>query len=224
MRPIRIKLTPAAQSDTVVSASASPGAGAITLAAGASSIDTGVAGRIVGLKSGGNDLGITFTIIGVDQNGLAATEAVTGANAGTAVSTKFYASVSSITHTGSVAGTLAVGTVNTTLSAAGVLIPLDFYARIAPQVSAQVTGTINYTIKETFDPILSNLNDANAVTPSAAILNTVSAFSGKTANVVNQLDVSPTGLIVIINSYSTGATLTVNVIQPLNSSNVDKGG
>src|SRR5690349_8255827 len=139
MRPITITQTPANQSAVVVAASQSPGAGAITLAATASAIDTGTGGRIVSLVSGGNDSGITFTITGIDQNGLAATETVTGANASTAVSTKFYQSVSSITHTGSVAGTFSSGTVNTTLSTSSALVPLNFYSRIATQVAVEVT-------------------------------------------------------------------------------------
>lgn len=212
MRPVTITQTPAAASATKVAASQSPGAGAITLAATASALDTGTGGRIVSLVSGGDDSGITFTITGVDQNGLAATEAVTGANTGTAVSTKFYQSVSSITHTGSVAGTLTAGIVGTTLSTSSPLVLLDFYDRIATVVAVETTGTINFTVKETFDPVL-----AGTVTPSAAILFSPSALSAKTSSTVAQLDVGATGVCVVINSYSTGATLVARVISPANS-------
>src|ERR1700676_3475056 len=156
MRPIKITQNPAAQSATVIAASQSPlGAGNLTLAAAASAIDSAVGGRIVGIVSAGNDAGITFTITGVDQNGLTATEVVTGASGapGTAVSTKFYKSISQIVVSGASASTVTVGTVNTTLSTSSQMIPLNFYNRIATQVAVQVTGTINFTVKETFDSI-----------------------------------------------------------------------
>lgn len=221
MRPIRVTQNPAAQSAVVVAASQSPGAGAITLAATASAIDSAVGGRIVSLVSGGNDSGITFTITGLDQNGLAATEAVTGGNVATVVSTKFYSSVSSITHTGSVAGTFSSGTVNTTLSTDSPIILLDFYNRVAPTVAIQVTGTINFTVQETFDPVYPagqpNLpSNQQPVTLSNPVWFSPTAFSAKSANAVAQLDIGATAMQIVINSYSTGATLTANIIHSLN--------
>lgn len=215
MRPIRVTQNPAAQSSTVIAGSQSPaGAGNLTLAAGATAIDSAIGGRLIGITSGGNDAGITFTVTGLDQNGLAATEVITGAAGapGTAVSTLFYSSISQIHVSGASAGTVTVGTVNTTLSTSSKVIPINHYARVAAEVSVQITGTINFTIKETFDPILSG-----NPTASAAVLVSPSAFASKTGNVNGQLDVGVTGVVVVINSYSTGATLTANIIQPLNS-------
>lgn len=103
-----------------IAASQSPAAGAVVLTAG-----TGVTAvvdpsgvtrytldvpRAIRYVSGGNDSGITFTATGYDFYGQPQTEAVTGANAGTATGKKAFASIVSITHTGSVAGTLTVGT------------------------------------------------------------------------------------------------------------------
>lgn len=212
MRPFTISLTPSAASATLIATSQSPGAGTITLTAAAANIDSGTNGRIVGITSGSDDHLITFTITGVDNNGNAASETLTGSAGapGTVVSTKFYKSISSVTHTGSVAGTVTIGTVGTTLSASSNLIPLNFYARIATQVAVEITGTINFTVQETFDPIL-------ASGTSGAVLFSVAALTAKSANTVSQIDVAATGIQIIINSYSTGATLTARVIEPSNS-------
>lgn len=213
MRPITITQNPAAKSTTVIAASQTPsGAGNLTLAAGAAAIDSAVGGRIVGITSAGNDSGITFTITGIDQNGLSISEVVTGSSGapGTAVSTKFYKSISKIAVSGAAAGAVTVGTVNTTLSTISQMIPLDFYHRIATQVMIEVTGTINFSVSETFDPILAN-------GPSGAILVTPTALSSKTSNINSLLDVGATGVVVQINSYSTGATLTARIISAANS-------
>lgn len=66
--------------------------------------------RAVRFVSGGNDSGITFTVLGWDIYGFPMTETVTGANIGTANGAKAWKYISGITHTGSVAGTLTIGT------------------------------------------------------------------------------------------------------------------
>lgn len=113
-------ITPAALAANNLSVSASPGAGAVVLVAGAgvtAVVDyAGVTRytldvpRAVRLVSGSDDSGITYTVSGYDFYGQAQTEAITGANAGTATGKKAFSSVTGITHTGSVAGTLTVGT------------------------------------------------------------------------------------------------------------------
>jgi hypothetical protein len=66
--------------------------------------------RTLQLVSGGNDSGITFTISGWDVYGFPMTETITGANAGTASGAKAWKYISTITHSGSVATTLTIGT------------------------------------------------------------------------------------------------------------------
>ncbi|MDB5607790.1 MAG: hypothetical protein JWP25_4690 [Bradyrhizobium sp.] len=66
--------------------------------------------RNVRLTSGGNDSGITFTVSGYDVYGYPQTETITGANAGVAAGKKAFKWVTGVTHTGSVAGTLTIGT------------------------------------------------------------------------------------------------------------------
>ena len=81
--------------------------GALT-SGGSYTADTGTARQIT-LLSAGNDSGITFTVVGTDVNGDALSETVTGANAGTATSTGYFATISSITAVGNPAGNMSAG-------------------------------------------------------------------------------------------------------------------
>ena len=75
---------------------------------GAYTADTGTARQIT-LLSAGDDSGIEFTVVGTDINGDALSETVTGANAGTATSTGYFATISSITAVGNPAGNMSAG-------------------------------------------------------------------------------------------------------------------
>lgn len=107
-----------------IAVSQSPAAGAITLTAGAGVTASVVNGqtryvldatntnlaRAVRIVSGGDDSGITFTVSGYDIYGAAMTETITGANVGTATGKKAFKSITGVTHTGTVAGTITIGT------------------------------------------------------------------------------------------------------------------
>ena len=81
--------------------------GALT-SGGAYTADTGTARQIT-LLSAGNDSDKSFTVVGTDVNGDALSETVTGANAGTATSTGYFATISSITAVGNPAGNMSAG-------------------------------------------------------------------------------------------------------------------
>jgi len=66
-------------------------------------------GRLVTILSAGNDSGISFTVVGTDVNGDSQTETVTGANAGTATSSKYFKTIASITAVGNPAGNVSAG-------------------------------------------------------------------------------------------------------------------
>lgn len=112
-------IVPAALAANNLSVSASPGSGAIILAAGAgvtAVVDyAGVTRytldvpRAIRYVSGGNDTGITFTASGYDFYGQAQTETVTGAN-GTATGLKAWQSITGVVASGAVASTLTIGT------------------------------------------------------------------------------------------------------------------
>lgn len=104
-------ITPVTLDPDGISVSASPGAGAILLSGAL--VVSGVAyfdvPRNVTIGSGGDDSGLTFTVTGTDGYGATQVETITGANVGTAQGLKAFFTVTGVTHTGTVAGTLVVG-------------------------------------------------------------------------------------------------------------------
>ncbi len=223
MRPLTFTVNLAAASTTkVAAAQTTAGAGSLTLAAAASAIDPSGAGRILIITTTEDDSSVTYVITGLDADGNAITETSTLPNSTTKLSTNTYASVSSFTVTGAIGANMSVGTVGTTLSARSKTYPLDFYTRNGATVATEVTGTIVYTVRETFDPILAN-GTGSAIWFSGSLANDTQNTSGGGtvgANLLSlsstsgrsQLDKGATGIDISIASYSTGATLTVQVI------------
>ena len=82
--------------------------GALT-SGGSFTAESGTARQIT-LLSAGDDSAKSFNIVGTDIHGDAQTENVTGANAGTATSTGYFATVASITAVGNPAGNMSAGT------------------------------------------------------------------------------------------------------------------
>ena len=161
-------------------------------------------GRIIGIYSGGDDSNRTFTITGTDPNGNTITETVTGPNAGTVVSTKYYKTITTIAISGAAGSAVEVGNVQTTLSAADRAIPLNTYASRAPQYVVDITGTINYTIQETFDDL---------ATLTSVVWLPLSAHTGKTADTNAAGTPGARAMRVVVNSYSDTAELQCFVSQ-----------
>lgn len=112
-------IVPLALNATAYAASQSPGSGAITLSAGTGVTATVVNGvtryvadvpRAVTITSGGVDTGITFTVNGYDVYGAPMTQSLAGGSTATVTTLKAFASIVSVTHTGSAAGTVTIGT------------------------------------------------------------------------------------------------------------------
>jgi hypothetical protein len=105
--------------------------------------------RRVLLTSGGNDSGITFTVIGTNQVGAPITDTFAGAN-GTSQSNLDFLKVTGITHTGSVASTLTAGTGNTGSSLWQILnwnqYPMDLTVSVELR-----SGASNFTVEHTYD-------------------------------------------------------------------------
>ena len=66
-------------------------------------------GRLITILSAGDDSSKSFTVVGTDVNGDSQTETVTGANAGTATSSKYFKTIASITAVGNPAGNVSAG-------------------------------------------------------------------------------------------------------------------
>lgn len=97
--------------------------------------------RKITLHSAGNSSGITFTVVGLDETGAAATESITGGNAGSVTSTKYYSSVTSITAVGTPTDAQKAGI------AADIAAPIyrgDLRMRGMYAVNTAAAGTINF--------------------------------------------------------------------------------
>jgi len=68
--------------------------------------------RKITITSAGDDSGISFTVVGLNENGTAVTETVTGIDSGVATSANYYSSVTSITAVGNPAANVSAGTAN----------------------------------------------------------------------------------------------------------------
>lgn len=98
--------------------------------------------RKITLHSAGNSSGISFTVVGLDETGAAATESITGGNAGSVTSTKYYSSVTSITAVGNPTGDQKAGI---SASIAAPIFRGDLRMRGMYAVNTGTAGTINFT-------------------------------------------------------------------------------
>jgi hypothetical protein len=160
-----------------IAASQSPAAAAIVLngsavSGGVATLDTQ---RRIIVTSGGNDTGIFFTVIGTNGDGNPIRETIAGVNNGAAATLLDFLTVSSVTHTGSIATTVTVGTNDTGST--------EWFSpdRELPQMNfgicVVVSGTVTYSVEYTYD--LPNA-PFTGTTPTIFVL---AAFSAKTATV-----------------------------------------
>lgn len=107
--------------------------------------------RRVIITSGSNDTGINFTVNGAGDNGVAISDTFAGASGGAAASSRDFKTITSITHTGSVAGTLTVGTNGVGSTP---WVGLNWHAQpFNVELAAIVLAgsTVNYTYEYTYD-------------------------------------------------------------------------
>lgn len=228
--PWKNTVGPISAAATTVSALQSPGAGAIlingTLAAG------GVATLPIPMRilftSGSSDAGITFTVKGTGHDGANIQETITG-GAATAQTTQDFKTVTAITHTGSVAGTLTVGTQLTGGVANSNWFQTNWH--VADQVlgiAVIVSGGVNYTVEMTMEdparpagyPPVGVFNPDNPKT----LFPTVFPIGGTaTANAIFtpfatmgtvNMAITASAVRMTVNSASSGATATIVVLQP----------
>lgn len=97
--------------------------------------------RNITILSAGDDSGISFTVTGTDEQGDAATESITGANAGTATGSAFFTTISQIAAVGDPAGNVSAG------SGASIAAPI-FKGRLRLRglyaVNTGTAGTITF--------------------------------------------------------------------------------
>ena len=220
MRTVTLDLAPVAASSTGLASNVSSAGTSVALTGALTSggvfTSSDGMGRIISIadSSTSTQSDVTFTIIGTDTNGDAITDTITGpASGATVVSTKAFLTVSSITISAAQGGSEAVnvGIVGTTLSAISKIVPLNFYNEVAPEVSVDVTGTINFTVQQTFDSILTVKDSSGNIS-----WEDITALTSKTADTLAQTSIGAKAIRVKINSYSSSATAQVAIISSQN--------
>lgn len=177
-------------------------AGVFTLTA--TSADDGLAHLVTILGNDAtNHSGKTFTLVGTDANGDAQTEDIAGPNGiATVTSTKYFLtltglSVDSTTGTDS----FDIGWTDDIVSPD---YPIDWRSPYAANVYVDISGTINFTIQQTFDNVLAG------DTPSWVA---ITALASKTADTYGNPSIGATAWRLLINSLTTGATVKISASQ-----------
>tara|TARA_R100000988_G_C3955990_1_gene143578 strand:+ start:284 stop:889 length:606 start_codon:yes stop_codon:yes gene_type:complete len=97
--------------------------------------------RNITILSAGDDSGISFTAVGTDETGAAATESITGVDSDTATGSQIFATITSITAVGDPAGNVSAG------SGTSILAPM-FQGRMRLKglyaVNTGTAGTITF--------------------------------------------------------------------------------
>lgn len=150
--------------------------------------------------------GITFTIVGTDANDMAQTETgITGpASNSTVTSTKHFKTIATIQPSATM-GALVVS-VGVAAESVGPMIPLEWRSIAAAAMTVKVTGTINFTVEETY---ANPYRNAHADCPWVA----VTALSAKAATTSSTVTVGDQAVRLKTNTVTNGATLTWYITQ-----------
>jgi len=159
------------------------------------------------IASDGNESGVTFTITSTDPDGYTVSEVITGPNATSVESTIYCGDVAQIAISGAGTGNITIGTVDEICSQT---IPLDSRSESVARLNVDVTGTIDFTVQQTFDDVQVNGQSAHQ---NAQWLN-ISALATKTADTTSEATQSATAVRFIVNSHSAGAEAQMNLLQP----------
>lgn len=193
---------------------------AIASPAAGSTVDIGVNGVFISADGLAHRLNIidtgaddqttaTYTVTGLSEAGLAQTEAIVGPDSGlTVTSAKYFQEVTSITIASPVAtSTIDLGTVDEVQTK---VFPLNNYNQIGATIFGDVSGTIDFTVQETF-------NRMDEIDPAAnATFIDIAALADKTADTVGTAKAGATAVRFTINSYSTGAEFQGRISQSVN--------
>lgn len=154
--------------------------------------------------------GKTVTVVGTDADGYAITETITGPAGNAAVeTTKYYLTVTSVTPSATIgADTFDIGYVDEFVSAT---IPLDWRRNVPSHWFLDVTGTISVDVDFA-------VQDTGVATEQSTIKWAVvsSSLDDETADSSAFVDITAgyTAARVRVNSYSSGAELTLYGSQP----------
>lgn len=149
--------------------------------------------------------GKTITLVGTDSDGNALTEVVTGPGASATVeSTGYFLTLTSATPSATIgADTFDIGWVD---EVATYTWPLNWRATEGATYAVNVTGTIDYTVQETFD-------DIRTITAQNLAWHSLSALTAKTADLASIGTDNATAVRLIVNSYTDTAEIQMQIVQ-----------
>lgn len=150
----------------------------------------------------------TAVLTGTDADGRAQTETVNlpGTSA-TIESTKYFLTLTSVVPSATInADTMDIGWVDEVVSKTKIL---NWRSESPATINVDVTGTIDFTVQQTFDHPL----QTDAELQGAQWID-ITALAAKTADTTASATLGATAIRIKVNSYSSGAELQVNVIQP----------
>lgn len=208
MRPIVVTCGPyTAPSATNIRTASSVTSGAVTLNGSlvSSSVATLDTQRRVLFTSAGNDSGITFTITGTNASNDVISETLTGGNTTSVYTVLSYKTVTAVTASGASAGDVSIGTNGV---ADSTWVRLDDWALPNVSIQSVVSGTINYTIQQTYDDVNS---PAGTITASSVTWSTLVAAAAATA--ITNAAYQPVFVRVLVNSNTNPATVTTTFLQ-----------
>lgn len=162
--------------------------------------------RISILDLGADDqTGATYTITGTDADDNSLVEAIAGPSAsGTVTTTGYFKTITTVAIASPAAGsTVDVGTVDEVESPIHLL---DWRSDNAAGLGVIVTGTVNYTVEETFR----NIHENGTATDNFV---DITALADKTAELGSTATIGAHAIRVVFNSYSDGAEVQVDVSQ-----------
>jgi hypothetical protein len=145
----------------------------------------------------------TLVLTGTDQNGKVQTESMAApGTSATVESTKYFLTLTSVTVSATIgADTFDFGWVDEVSS---ITYPIDWCSPYACNIHVDITGTIDYTVQQTFTNVLAG---------EAPVWTDITAFAAKTADVSSTAAVGATAIRCIVNSYSSGAELQMYTSQ-----------
>ena len=163
----------------------------------------GVGGVRIAIDSAGDVNGVIFTVYGTDQDGIERTETITGVTTTAVNSVTFWQTITRIAADSEVTSNVFVGAINQIVSPSMILNWRNNYA--ATFVVGGVTGTVQYDIEETNQPITGD-TDPSTLTWGVTQSNKTADLTGSCLNY-------STAARLRWDSYSSGAELQCSVRQ-----------
>jgi len=200
MRPILLSFTPLDDSTTYFVTGLTGASGTLTTNA----VSDGLAHNI-SLTSAVDISALTITVVGLDADGIAQTEAITGPNATTVYSTKFFSRLNTITWTPTLgANTMDVGIRDSSVSQT---IPLNYMqANFNTTYAVDISGTINYDVEYTEQAIYDAAPSTLMWFNHATLNNKAVDGDGSTTSPIRACRLA-------INSLTAGATASLTILQ-----------